>query len=216
MTRMPVFPMRFAFWLRRRAAGVLRALLPCALLLPLGASWPTTAADTKPKPMTAIFLVARSELPDPNFADSVVLVMNNLGPGPVGLIINRPTKIPVSELFPDLKQLAPLRDKIYFGGPVEIRTVWFLFRALKQPEHALQACDGVYLSADKELLLRLLHRDKPMEGLRIFIGHSGWTPEQLQNEVSRGDWTLKHAESDAVFHGQTEHPWPSPETEPST
>lgn len=99
MTRMPVFPMRFALWLRRRAAGVLRALLPCALLLLLGASWLTTVADTKPKPMTAIFLVARSELPDPNFADSVVLVMNNLGPGPVGLIINRPTKIPVSELF---------------------------------------------------------------------------------------------------------------------
>jgi putative transcriptional regulator len=204
-----VFPVRPRLRLRRGVAAAL-----CALVLLCGACWPCAAADTKP--MTAIFLVARAELPDPNFADSVVLVMNNLGAGPVGLIINRPTKIPVSELFPDLKQLAPLHDKIYFGGPVEIRTVWFLFRALKQPEHALQACDGVYLSADKELLLRLLHRDKPMEGLRIFIGHSGWTPEQLQNEVSRGDWTLKHAESDAVFHGQTEHPWPSPETEPST
>ncbi|MGB6604722.1 MAG: YqgE/AlgH family protein [Steroidobacteraceae bacterium] len=168
--------------------------------------------------MTAIFLVARTELPDPNFADSVVLVMNNLGPGPVGVILNRPTKIPVSELFPDLKPLGPLHDKVYFGGPVEIRTVWFLFRALKRPEHAIEACDGVYLSADKELLLRLLHRDKPMEGLRIFIGHSGWSPEQLQNEISRGDWTLKHAESDALFNGQTEHPWPAPESpdEPST
>jgi putative transcriptional regulator len=212
MTRTPVFPVRSGLCSRPVAVAL------CALLLLLSASWPTAAADTQPKPMTAMFLVARAELPDPNFADSVVLVMNNLGPGPVGVILNRPTKIPVSELFPDLKSLRPLHDKIYFGGPVEIRTVWFLFRAPKRPEHAIQACDGVYLSADRELLLRLLHRDKPMEGLRIFIGHSGWTPEQLQSEISRGDWTLKHAESDAVFNGQTEHPWPTPEApdEPST
>lgn len=209
MTRMPVFPVRPR--LQRGVAGVL-----CALLLLSVESWLAAAADTKP--MTAIFLVARTELPDPNFADSVVLVMNNLGDGPVGLIINRPTKIPVAELFPDLKRLAPLHDRIYFGGPVEIRTVWFLFRAVKRPEHAIEACDGIYVSADRELLLRLLHRDKPMEGLRIFIGHSGWAPEQLQNEISRGDWTLKHAESDAVFNGQIEHPWQTPETpdEPST
>ena len=186
------------------------------LLLLLGASGPTTAADAKPKAMTAILLVARAELPDPNFADSIVLVMNNLGPGPLGLIINRPTKVPVSELFPDLKRLATLHDKIYFGGPVELRSVWFLFRAAKRPEHAIEACDGIYISADRELLLRLLGRDKPTDGLRIFIGHSGWTPEQLENEISRGDWTLKHAESDAIFNGQTEHPWPGPAEEPST
>lgn len=186
------------------------------LLLLLGASGPTTAADAKPKAMTAILLVARAELPDPNFADSIVLVMNNLGPGPLGLIINRPTKVPVSELFPDLKRLATLHDKIYFGGPVELRSVWFLFRAAKRPEHAIEACDGIYISADRELLLKLLGRDKPTDGLRIFIGHAGWTPEQLENEISRGDWTLKHAESDAIFNGQTEHPWPGPAEEPST
>ena len=187
-----------------------------APLLLLGASGPTTAADAKPKAMTAILLVARAELPDPNFADSIVLVMNNLGPGPLGLIINRPTKVPVSELFPDLKRLATLHDKIYFGGPVELRSVWFLFRAAKRPEHAIEACDGIYISADRELLLKLLGRDKPTDGLRIFIGHAGWTPEQLENEISRGDWTLKHAESDAIFNGQTEHPWPGPAEEPST
>jgi putative transcriptional regulator len=212
MTRTPVFAVRRGLCLQRGMAAGL-----CALLLLLAAAWPVPAADTKPKPMTAIFLIARADLPDPNFADSVVLVMNNLGAGPVGLIINRPTNIPVAELFPDLKRLAPLHDKIYFGGPVEIRSVWFLFRAPKQPGHAVEACEGIYISADRQLLLRLLGRDKPMDGLRIFVGHSGWTPDQLENEISRGDWTLKHAESDAVFNGQTEHPWPGPEssTEPS-
>jgi putative transcriptional regulator len=150
-------------------------------------------------------------LPDSNFADSVVLVMNNLGPAPVGLIINRPTQLPLSRLFPDLKPLAQLRDKVYFGGPVEFGSVWFLFRAAKPPKHAIQACDGVYFSANRELLLQLLARAKPMDGLRIFIGYSGWGPGQLEAEIARGDWTLEHAESDAIFNGKSEYPWPAPQ-----
>jgi putative transcriptional regulator len=180
----------------------------CALVLLLGAPWSTSAEDAKP--LTAILLVARPELPDPNFEDSVVLVMNNLGPAPVGIIINRPTQLPVSRLFPDLKRLAPLQDRVYFGGPVELRSVWFLFRANKAPEHAVQALDGICISASRELLLQLLRRDKPMDGLRIFVGHSGWGPGQLEAEIAGGAWTLQHAERDSIFNGQPEHPWPAP------
>lgn len=61
----------------------------CAFLLLFGVSWPTSADDGEP--LTAILLNARAELPDSNFRDSVVLVMNNIGPAPGGLIINRPT-----------------------------------------------------------------------------------------------------------------------------
>ncbi len=179
----------------------------CAFLV-LGVSWPTAAEDTKP--LTAMLLVARSELPDFNFRDSMVLVMNNIGSAPAGIIVNRPTKMEVSHLFPELDRLAQLHDKLYFGGPVEIESVWFLFRSDTRPEHAVQAFDGVYLSANRELLLRLLARDKPMDGLRIFVGHSGWAPGQLEAEIARGDWKLQAAEADAIFKGKSEHPWPAP------
>jgi putative transcriptional regulator len=51
-----------------------------------------------------------------------------------------------------------------------------------------------------------------MDGLRIFMGHSGWGPGQLEAEIARGDWTLGRAESDAIFSGKSQHPWPAPET----
>ena len=178
----------------------------CALLLVSG-PWPASGADTKA--LNAIMIVARDDLPDSNFAGSIVLVMNNLGPGPVGIIINRPMPIPVSRLFPDIKRLAQLRDKVYFGGPIDFGSVWFLFRAATPPEHAIQACDGVYLSADRELLLHLLGRNKPMDSLRIFIGHAGWAPGQLEAEIERHDWTSKRAEMGAIFSGKSEHPWPA-------
>ena len=197
-------PMRSGFRLQRYVAAALYALL-----LLSGSSLPISASDAKP--LTAILLIARDDLPDSNFADSVVLVMNNLGPAPVGIIINRPMPIPVSRLFPDLKRLAPVRDKVYFGGPVDFGSVWFLFRAATPPEHAIQACDGVYLSADRQLLLQLLARDKPMDSLRIFVGHAGWAPGQLEAEIEQRDWTLKRAEKEAIFSGKSEHTWPSPQ-----
>ncbi len=178
-------------------------------------SWPASA-DTA-KPVTTILIVARAELPDSNFKDAVVLVMNNIAPAPAGLIINRPTRILVSELFPDVKRLAQVDDKVYFGGPVQIETVSFLFRADTPPEDAIQVLDGVYLSMDGELLRKLLGREKPMEGLRIFIGYSGWGPGQLQTEIARGDWTLAPAHAGAIFSGKSEHPWPergAPDTGP--
>ncbi len=196
--------MRRGFSPQRYMAGAL-----CALLLLSGSSTPSSTPDAKP--LTAILLIARDDLPDSDFTDSVVLVMNNLGPAPVGIIINRPTSVLVSSLFPDLKRLANMTDKVYFGGPIDFGSVWFLFRAATPPEHALQACDGVYLSADRPLLLKLLARDKPMNGLRIIAGHAGWAPGQLEAEIARHDWTLKRADVEAIFSAKPEHPWPSPQ-----
>ena len=177
-----------------------------AFALVFGLSWPAPAGEVKP--LTTILLVARPELPDSNFKDSIVLVMNNVGPVPGGVILNRPTKIPVSRLFPDVERLARLDDKVYFGGPVQIALVSFLFRADADPEDAIKIMDGVYASANRELLLKLLARDKPMQGLRIFIGYSGWGPGQLEGEIARGDWTLKPATAEAIFSGKAERPWP--------
>jgi putative transcriptional regulator len=200
MTPMPESPARRSLCLRRGVAGAL-----CALLL-YAAPRPAPADDARP--LTAILLIGRAELPDPDFADSVVLVMNNLGPAPAGIIVNRPTHVAVAALFPDLKRLAALHDKVYFGGPVGFESVWFLFRAATPPEHAVQAFDGVCLSADRGLLLKLLGRAKPMEGLKIFLGHAGWAPGQLEAEIDRGAWNLERVNSEAVFNGKSEHPWP--------
>jgi putative transcriptional regulator len=178
----------------------------CTLLVLFGISWPTPAAGAKP--LTAMLLVARAELPDPNFKGSVVLVMNHIAAAPVGVIVNRPTRIPVARLFPELQRLAPLDDKVYFGGPVDIESIYFLFRAAKPPEDATEVVDGVYVSTSRELLRELLSRDKPMEGLRVFFGFAGWAPGQLEREIARGDWTLAPAAASAIFDGKSERPWP--------
>ena len=120
--------------------------------------------------------------------------------------------MPVSQLFPKLKELARIHDRVYFGGPIDIGSVWFLFRSPTRPAHAIRACADIYVSADSALLTRLLGRANPMEGLRIFVGHSGWGPGQLQQEIAHKDWTLQRAGPEAIFGSNSEHPWPGPRT----
>ncbi len=198
---MPGIMVKRGFSLQRCVAGIL-----CALLLLSGSS----AVPADVRPLSAIFLVARGELSDPFFAKSIVLVMNDLGPAPIGLIINKPTSIRVSTLFPSIKRLAHARDTVYFGGPVEIGSVWFLFRAQGAFPHAVQVLHGVYLSSDPGLLLRLFDRQKPMQGLRIYAGHAGWAPGQLQNEIRMGFWTAKHAHAQTIFSGGSGYSRPAP------
>jgi len=186
----------------------MRPVIRFLLALWIGIGLPCPASAETPKAMTTIVIVARDTLPDPNFRNSAVLVMNHIGPAPVGLIMNRPTRIPVSRLFPNIERLAQLDDKIYFGGPVDAASVSFLFRADAPPGRATQVLEGVYISTDNELLRTLLRRDKPMEGLRIFVGYSGWASGQLEAEIGRGDWRLAPADNDAIFGRNAEHPWP--------
>jgi putative transcriptional regulator len=191
------------FWLQRVMGRTFCLMMLCC------SPFPILADDSKP--ITALLLVAKPELSDGDFANSIVLVMNNLGPAPVGIVVNRPTRVTVAELFPDVSRLARLHDKVYFGGPIEFGAVWFLVRAPSPPEHAVQAVDGGYLSADRQFLMKLLGRPKPMDGLRIFIGHAGWAPGQLESEIDRGAWTLERANPSAIFNGKSEHLWPAPQ-----
>ena len=203
-----------------RAQRYLAAALIVMLLLP-GSSPTTSAAGAPVKPaapsvpapantVTAILLVAQGVVSDPNFGGSIVVVMNNLGPAPVGIIINRPMPLAVSRFFPKLKRLTQVRDKMYFGGPVEFGTVWYLFRAKTAPASAIRVCDGVYVGSDQKLLLQLLSRPNPMQGLRIFVGHAGWFPGQLQAEIQGGAWTPKRADANSIFNPQPQLPWPAP------
>lgn len=185
-----------------------RSAIARLLVAVLGAaSWALAAGAAND--LTTLLITPRADLPDPDFRDSVVLVMNNLGPAPAGLIVNRPTRVTVAQVFPDLPKLAQSGDKVYFGGPVDIAAVSFLVRTTTPPEHAIRVVEGLYLSTDGDLLRKLLARDKPMEGLRVFVGYAGWGPGQLEGEIARGDWTLAPASSSAIFGG-TEHPWPAP------
>lgn len=157
----------------------------------------------------AIFLVAGPELMDPNFHQTVVLVAHTEGvPGPIGVVINRPTELELSQVLPDAKGIEKVKEKVFIGGPVARNVLAFLFRAAEPRTNAIPVIDGVYLSFDAELLAELLAREKPMEGLRIYAGHAGWAPGQLEAEVARGFWKSARPDARSIFEARPESLWP--------
>jgi putative transcriptional regulator len=169
-----------------------RALFAFILIL----ASPSFAAEGQPN---AVFLVAKPDLKDPNFRETVVLVTHPRGGNPWGVIVNRPLEHRLTEVFPDHPTLRGRNDVLFFGGPVRREGLVFLVRGSDPPEGALPALRDVFFTGDVELIDSLLKRPDPLRGLRVYSGYSAWGRGQLQNEIARGSWHIVPADADAVF-----------------
>lgn len=157
-------------------------------------------------PPNAVFLVAKPRLQDPNFSKTVVLVTQHRAP--MGVIINRPTPLTLDEVFPENAHLKKRKAPVHFGGPVSPMTLVFVFQSAERPQDALRVLDDVYLSVNPGLLSELLSRPKFPERLKVYAGYAGWAPEQLQNEIRRGDWYVLNADAETLFKMAPKNIWP--------
>jgi putative transcriptional regulator len=163
-----------------------------------------TAAD----PANGIFLVAKHEMKDPRFRETVVLVTQPPQGGPFGVIVNRPLDKPLSEVFPQHAGFKGKTDMLFRGGPVMPDGLVFLVRTAKPPTRAMQVLKNVYFMGDKEWLETQLRQSDPTRGLRVYAGYSGWSPGQLQNEMQRGDWYVLPADAETIFEKEVSRIWP--------
>lgn len=152
-----------------------------------------------------VLLVAHPDMQDPNFAQTVVLVVFPETLGPTGVILNRPTRLKWAEASPDEPRLAKRSDPIHFGGPVQLNTLWFLFHAPQPPSVALPVLGDLYLSADAGVLDGLLAQERGIE--RFFVGYSGWAPAQLDFEIAEGAWYVLPADLDTILELAPEDMW---------
>ncbi|MCC7483638.1 MAG: YqgE/AlgH family protein [Burkholderiales bacterium] len=182
-----MFPRPSAAWVTA-LAGLAAAILAAVPGL-------SAAADVA----SGIFLVAKREMRDPRFRETVVLVTQPREGSPFGVIVNRPLERSVSDAFPEEPRLAGRRERLHFGGPVAPHGLIVLVRTAKPPERAVQVLSGVYFTADKDWIGRLFRRPDPLRGVRVFVGYSGWGPGQLQNELRRGDWHVLPADAETIF-----------------
>lgn len=180
-----------------------RAILIMATVVACGG-----AASAAEMSASGIFLVATDEILDPNFRETVVLVTQPPSGGPFGVIINRPLNHRLSEVFPENETLKSRNDVVYFGGPVARQAVVFLVRASKPPPRATHVLRDVYLVADPAGIDDLLKQSGATRSLRVYAGHSGWAPGQLQNEISRGGWRVLPADAATVFDKEASLIWP--------
>lgn len=187
------------------------ALGGAALLLFLCVLWGVGEnpcwGEQKPKD-NLLFLVARRSINDPIFERSVVLMLPLKGePLIVGLIVNKPTRLPLIKLFPESAALKNRSENAYVGGPVDMAVPALVFHALKPHKEAMLLYDDVYVSFDPQFIWGLLQDPKQSGDLRLFLGRAQWAPEQLQGEALEGSWYSLRAEGEVIFDRDSEHLW---------
>jgi putative transcriptional regulator len=152
-------------------------------------------------------LVASRDLGDPNFARTVVLLVQYDARGVVGLVLNRRTDIPLSRVLQSLKAAKGRSDPVYLGGPVETPAVFALLQAPGKVEGAEHIFGAVYLISAKTLFEQTVSTRPDPGVFHVYLGYAGWTNEQLRKEVELGAWFVFPPDASTVFNSDPDSLW---------
>jgi putative transcriptional regulator len=152
-------------------------------------------------------LVAKTDLIDPNFNRTVVLVLAHGDQGALGLVLNRPTITPLAAPLPEWEELASEPAVVFVGGPVSQGTI-----CLARVRSEVSVPNTGYLPLQGTLGTVDLEGDPTsmapwLEELRIFAGYAGWGAGQLDEELAAGAWWALDAEDADVFSDEPSLLW---------
>lgn len=150
------------------------------------------------RPAPGKLLVSSEGSRDPNFAESVVLLITYDKGGAMGLILNRRSDVKLNEVLPDVERLKNREDPVYFGGPVSPNRLFLLVRSVTPLDLAHPVVDDVHVSESPQLLEQLLEKGIEAE-FRAFGGYAGWGAGQLDGEIERGGWHIVEGSADRIF-----------------
>jgi putative transcriptional regulator len=154
-----------------------------------------------------MLLVAAPTLIDPNFADSVVLILDIDEGGALGVVLNRPLDVAVAEVLGDWTDVVSAPEVLYMGGPVSTEGALAVGR-LAQADDAPVGWRAVFER------FGIVDLDTPVElvtgslsSLRIFAGYAGWGAGQLEDEIAEGSWYVVPCEPGDVFRQDPTDLW---------
>jgi putative transcriptional regulator len=154
-----------------------------------------------------ILLLSMPQLQDPNFARTVVLLCDYVPDGAFGLVLNRPTGMPASEMVKlDPPVVGGNTLPLSIGGPVEPERGWILLAEEPDDPDYRTIRQGLYLSTSPALLRRVLTA-APAPRALVLAGYAGWGPGQLDQELAQSAWLMGDVDLDLVFDVDPTHMW---------
>jgi putative transcriptional regulator len=177
----------------------MRTVIALLFLVTAGVLPADAETDLLPPPRKGVLLIASPTLNDPNFFETVVLLCEHGDAGSLGIILNRPTSVPIGEALRDLPGATHATSSLFLGGPVQPGAVLALVRGREASADLLRVLEGVYLVGNAEALAHVLARPDAGEAVRVFAGYAGWGPGQLEFEIEQGAWATMSTDAATVF-----------------
>ncbi|CAB4868736.1 unannotated protein [freshwater metagenome] len=150
-------------------------------------------------------LIASPAIHDPHFRQTVVLLAEHTQDGAMGVILNRVTEAMVGETIPDLAALTGAGASVHVGGPVGEEGITVLARFHEPERAALLVHEDVgFIAAGDEDPAALADA---VDRARIFVGHAGWGPGQLEEELDEESWIVGQPELEDLFSADPTGLW---------
>ena len=151
--------------------------------------------------LTGRLLVASPQLGDPNFDRTVILMLDHGPEGALGVVLNRPTGLPVDEILDAWRDEADAAPPgvVFRGGPVSPDAVIGLART--DADEIDESLWRIVLDGVGTVDLAIVPGEQPVNvlGVRMFAGYAGWSPDQLEEELAEGAWIVLDAVEADVF-----------------
>lgn len=151
---------------------------------------------------TGHFLIAMPAMEDPNFAKSVAYICEHNENGALGIVINRPINMKLDDLFEQIS--IELQNKeiggapVHFGGPVQIDRGFVLHQPVGQWQSTIAINGETALTTSKDILEAAARGEGP-DKMLVSLGYTGWSPGQLEQEVSQNAWLTVPAVDEILF-----------------
>lgn len=153
------------------------------------------------------FLVARRDAPDPRFARTVILLAKYGQEGAMGIVVNRPTQLPLARVLDGVKGAKGRQERAYLGGPVEMENVLAMVRTRENVADGLHVLPDLYVIASKAAVEKALAGKSDPGTFRAYMGYSGWGPKQLEHEMDLEAWFVLKGDTGIVFDPEPETVW---------
>lgn len=152
-----------------------------------------------------ILLIADPFLKDPNFARTVILLCEHQEKGSFGFVINKLFDQQLDSLIPDV--LLP-DIPVYYGGPVQVDTIHFVHQLPDLITGGVEIVPGVYWGGQFDDVVGLLNKGLlDLQKIKFFIGYSGWTGGQLEEELKEKSWIASGSNPSLVFERKEQQIW---------
>ena len=156
-------------------------------------------------PAAGILLIADPFLKDPHFMRSVVIICEHQKEGTVGFVLNKPFDQMLDALITSFEGFT---IPVYYGGPVQKDTIHFLHQYPDLIPGGQEIMKGIYWGGDFEMVTQLVKNNKlDLDKIRFFIGYSGWSKDQLNDELKEKTWLTVKATRNLIFHSFPDKIW---------
>lgn len=156
----------------------------------------------EPTSLTNQLLIAMPSLVDPNFAQTVTLICEHTDKGALGIVLNKPLPMKLSEVLSQMK-LEPITDEIgsqpvLRGGPVHTDRGFVLHRPGGDWDSTHKVSDLIQVTTSRDVLAAMARGDGPSDAF-IALGYAGWDSGQLEKEILENAWLSMPANDQLVF-----------------